>query len=167
MEIEIRDLAPGELAFLRNMLFAALDWRPDVELPPRDFVLAHDQVVIYHQDWGRPGDVALVAEDDGRLIGLAWYRFFTDDVHGEGYVDDATPELAIAVVDEFRGRGIGSRLMEAIHARAREAGVARMALSVDADNPAKRLYEKLGYMDFEPDDGLGRMILQLDQACGA
>jgi GNAT superfamily N-acetyltransferase len=163
MQLTIRDLAPEEVAFLRDMLFAALDWRPDVELPPRDFVLAHDQVVIYHQDWGRPGDVALVAEADGRLLGLVWYRFFTEAVHGEGYVDDATPELAIAVVEDCRGRGVGRRLMEAIHARAREEGVARMALSVDADNPAKRLYQSLGYVDYEPDDELGRMVLELNQ----
>jgi GNAT superfamily N-acetyltransferase len=163
MEITVRDLGSDELAFLREMLYAALDWQPKVELPPREFVLAHEQVVIYHQDWGRPGDVALVAEADGRPIGLAWYRFFTEAVHGEGYVDDATPELAIAVVDEFRGGGVGSQLMDAIHQRARTEGVERMALSVDADNPAKRLYERLGYVDYEPDDDLGRMILELSQ----
>jgi GNAT superfamily N-acetyltransferase len=117
--------------------------------------------VIFHQEWGRAGDVALVAQEDSRLVGLVWYRFFTDEKHGEGYVDEGTPELAIAVVDGFRGHGVGGRLMSRIHERARADDVARISLSVDAGNPAKRLYSRLGYVDYEPDDGRGRMILDL------
>ncbi len=158
----IRDLANGEAAFLEEMLYTALAWRPGVELPPKEWVLEHAQVIVFHRDWGRAGDTALVAEEDGRPVGAAWYRFFTEAEHGEGYVDEQTPELAIAVVGGFRGRGIGRRLMDEIHARARADGHTRISLSVDAENPAKRLYAALGYVDFEPGDGSGRMILDLD-----
>jgi GNAT superfamily N-acetyltransferase len=157
----VRELRGDELGFMHEMLYAALAWRPDVELPPAELVLAHPQVLVFHENWGRPGDVALVAERDGRAVGLAGYRLFTENAHGEGYVDEDTPELAIAVVDELRGRGIGVMLMEAAHERARGEGLERISLSVDSDNPAKRLYERLGYVDYEPGDGLGRMILRL------
>jgi ribosomal protein S18 acetylase RimI-like enzyme len=159
--MRIRELRDDDLDFLREMLYAALAWRPEVTLPPREFVLSHPQVVIFHRDWGRDGDVALVAEEDGQPLGVVWYRLFTEAEHGEGYVDDKTPELAIAVVDGHRGRGVGRRLLEEMHERARRDGLARISLSVDADNPAKRLYERLGYVDYRPDDDLGRMLLDL------
>jgi ribosomal protein S18 acetylase RimI-like enzyme len=158
---EIRELREDELEFLRQMLYAALDWRLDGSLPPIEYVLGHPQVVIFHQGWGRAGDSALVAEEEGRPVGMVWCRLFTEGEHGEGFVDEDTPELAIAVADGYRGRGIGRRLLEAMHERARLQGLARISLSVDADNPARRLYERLGYVDYEPDDGLGRMILDL------
>lgn len=157
----IRDLASDETWFLREMLYAALAWRPGAELPPPEWVLAHPQVVVFHEGWGRAGDTALVAEEQGEPVGLVWCRLFTDEAHGEGYVDEQTPELAIAVAEGHRGRGIGLRLMEAMHERGRRDGITRLSLSVDAENPARRLYERLGYVDYEPDDGLGRMVLEL------
>ena len=158
---EIRDLREDEVPFLQEMLYAALAWRADVELPPPEWVLAHPQVVVFHEGWGREGDVGLVAVVDDTPVGLAWYRFFTEAEHGEGFVDDGTPEVAVAVVDGHRGRGIGRALMDAIHACARERGVTQLSLSVDADNPAKRLYLRLGYIDIEPGDEDGRMLLEL------
>jgi ribosomal protein S18 acetylase RimI-like enzyme len=157
----IRDLQPAELGFLDDMLFAALDWRPEGELPPKEFVLEHPQVVIYRRGWGRRGDVALVAEEDGRPVGTVWCRLFTDDEHGEGYYDAETPELAIAVVDGARGRGIGRALMDAMQAHLRANGFRRVSLSVDLDNPAKRLYERLGYAEVSPGDPGGLMLLEL------
>lgn len=159
--IRIRDLAEGDQEFLGEMLYAALFWRPGGERPPLDRVLAHPEAAMYHEGWGRPGDAAVVAEERGRLIGAAWYRLFTEAEHGHGFVDEQTPELAIGVAEGYRGRGVGRRLMEAIHERARRDGIARMALSVEPDNFAKRLYESLGYVDYEPGDGHWRMLLDL------
>lgn len=164
--VEIRDLRDDEQPFLRDMLVAALAWRPR-RLPPKLILLRIPQVSIFHRKWGRAGDTALVAEEGGRPVGVVWYRFFTDAEHGEGYVDAETPELAIAVVDGFRGRGIGRALMDAMHERARADGIHRISLSVDADNPAKRLYAALGYEDVTPEDGLGRMLLELDRPAAA
>jgi GNAT superfamily N-acetyltransferase len=108
-----------------------------------------------------PPTAGFVAEEAGRPVGAVWYRLFTEEEHGDGYVDPETPELAIAVVDGFRGRGVGRRLLEAMHEYARAQGLRRIALSPDADNPARRLYAALGYEDFEPEDGKGRMLLEI------
>jgi DNA-binding transcriptional ArsR family regulator len=89
--LTVRDMAPDEIGFLREMLYAALAWRPDVQLPPVKWVLAHPQVLVFHEGWGRAGDTALVADLDGRPVGLVWYRLFTEQAHGEGFVDASTP----------------------------------------------------------------------------
>lgn len=159
--MEIRDLGPDETPFLRDMLYAALDWKPGRWLPPKFLLVRIPQVSIFHKGWGRPGDTGLVAESDGTRIGLAWYRFFTENEHGEGFVDERTPEVAVAVVDGHRGEGVGTALMEAIHARAKADGVARISLSVDHDNPARRLYERLGYVALAEREDDDRMVFSL------
>ena len=158
--VGIRELRADEVSFLEDMLYAAIAWNPERQLPlPKSELLDLPQLRIFHEDWGREGDTALVAELDGQPVGLVWYRFFTEDVHGEGFVDEATPEVAIAVVEGQRGNGIGAALMQAIHERARADGVARVSLSVDHDNPARHLYERLGYVDVA--EGDERMVLDL------
>ena len=159
--LRIRELEPADADFLGAMLYEAVYWDPNKERLPADLVLAHPQLTIFHVGWGRAGDTGLVAEEDGRPVGVVWYRLFTEAEHGEGFVDEATPELAISVADGHRGKGIGGALMEAIHDRARADGFERISLSADADNPAKRLYSRLGYAEYEPGDDLGRMILTL------
>ena len=92
---------------------------------------------------------------------LALCRVFSDDDHGQGFVDEETPELAVSVAGEHRGTGIGTRLMSGLAITARRAGHRRLSLSVDADNPARRLYERLGYRELSVDDEGVRMLLEL------
>jgi len=158
--VGIRELRADEVSFLEDMLYAAIAWNPERRLPlPKPELLQLPQLAMFHEGWGREGDTALVAELDGRRVGLAWYRLFTEDVHGEGFVDEATPEVAIAVIEGERGNGIGAALMQAIHERARADGAARISLSVDQDNPARHLYERLGYVEVAHGDE--RMVLDL------
>jgi GNAT superfamily N-acetyltransferase len=88
-------------------------------------------------------------------------RLFTDDEHGEGYFDENTPELAVAVVEDARGRGIGRSLIEAMHERLRSEGYARVSISADLENPSKRLAERFGYVEVLPGHEDGLMILEL------
>ena len=169
--VEIRPLTADDLPFLRRMLDAAAFWRPmpkgllarlgQVVLRPLLRLLVRNYLGLYHRDWGRPGDTGFVAEIDGRRVGAVWYRLFTETSHGDGYIDERTPELAIAVESGYRGRGVGRALLRRIEEQARVDGLARIGLSVDADNPAKRLYESVGYHELAPDDPEGRMVLDL------
>ena len=53
--------------------------------------------------------------------------------------------LSIAVDEELRGEGVGSRLIDSIEERARASGSRRLSLDVSAKNEgARRLYERRG-----------------------
>jgi GNAT superfamily N-acetyltransferase len=59
-----------------------------------------------------------------------------------------TAELGIAVLEAWRGRGLGHRLIGHLEAWAADRGVERMILEVSAANDgAIRLYHELGYTD--------------------
>jgi GNAT superfamily N-acetyltransferase len=156
----IRDLREDELAFLHDMLYAALAWRPDRWLPPKSLLVRIPQVSMFHKGWGvqatRPSSRKTAAPSALRGTGSSRRAS-----HGEGFVEERTPEVAIAVVEGHCGSGVGTALMEAIHTHARAQGLTQISLSVDADNPAKRLYERLGYVDYPPGHEHGRMLIEL------
>jgi GNAT superfamily N-acetyltransferase len=124
-------------------------------------VVLRRYIGLYHRHWGRRGDTGFVAERAGQPVGAVWYRLFTVASHGDGFVDESTPELVIAVKAPARGRGIGRLLLDRIAKQAKEDGIERLALSVNQDNPARRLYLDCGYRDYSPGDGLERMVLEL------
>ena len=75
-------------------------------------MLADDHLVRYVSGWGRPGDVGMIAEDKrSRPLGAAWFRLFSTDQPGYGFVDESIPEVSMAVRDDCRGRGIGTALL--------------------------------------------------------
>jgi ribosomal protein S18 acetylase RimI-like enzyme len=161
-EIGIRELSSEEVAHVKWALYEAVSWNPGRELPPFEVTIEHPQLAIYHRDWGRPGDLGLAAEIDRAVVGVAFFRLFTDDDHGHGYVDDETPELGVAVREGFRGRGIGTLLLAELAERARSRAIGRLSLSVEPANSAVRLYERVGYVEISRDDTGGvRMVLEL------
>ena len=114
----VRRATVKDVRFLRDMLHHAFY--------AREAVAGQEEEPVYRYviGWGREGDTGLIALDEGFPAGAAWYRLFTEDEAGYGFVDEQTPELAIAVVPSRRGRGIGELLLTSLLDRARADGVA-------------------------------------------
>ncbi len=93
------------------------------------------------------GEAFYVAEDKGRIVGYIMPRietgfgFFSHFIVKKGHV------VSIAVLEGYRRRGIATRLMEKSMESMRERyGAKEVYLEVRvANEPAIRLYEKLGF----------------------
>lgn len=83
---------------------------------------------------------ALVAELDGRLVGLAHYLFHrsTSRLALTCYLQDLFTDASV------RGRGVGRALIAAVYAAARDAGSVRVYWMTHRTNEvAMRLYDKV------------------------
>jgi ribosomal protein S18 acetylase RimI-like enzyme len=151
-DVLLRRGGAQDLRFLRDMLHHAYYWRERV---PGSLVSR------YVKGWGRPGDTALIALQNGFPVGAAWFRLFGEAEPGYGFVDAETPELAIAVVPSKRGHGIGDDLLSALIQKAQSAGYGRLSLSVEPGNPARKLYERHGFQVVDEGDEAWTMVAEL------
>jgi ribosomal protein S18 acetylase RimI-like enzyme len=160
-EIRCRPAGAEDFTFLATMLGEAAVWRPDKATPTADEVLADPRYAMYLEGWPRPGDHGVVAERDGP-VGAAWYRIHTEESHGYGFVSEAVPELSIAVLESHRREGIGRRLLVELVSASVAQGHPALSLSVSADNPARRLYESVGFVPVELQGSSWTMIRSAD-----
>ena len=144
--IHVKSLGQSEqdLDFLTDMMYESIHI-PENK-PPKEELLNLPHIKKYNEGWGRKGDRAIIAVEENVPVGAAWYRLFTENQKGYGYVDDETPELGIAVLNKVRGKGIGNLLMENLIETADRDGYTSLSLSVDPKNTqAVQLYKKLGF----------------------
>jgi GNAT superfamily N-acetyltransferase len=150
----IRRGSNADVPFMRSMLAHAYGWRVnalDADIP----------LTRYVDNWGREGDVAVIAHETGNRVGAAWFRLFRQGEPGYGFVDERTPELSIAVVPSRRRHGVGQELLDALLEKAREAGHEQVSLSVERDSPAVSFYERNGFADAGESDGGLVMVRRL------
>lgn len=110
----------------------------------------------YALDWGREGDSGYVAFGDLSPIGAAWLRLWLGEDKGFGYVNDKIPELAIAVLPDFRGQGVGTKLLKQILSTAK-TNYPAISLSVRANNPVLGLYERTGFIKIPGSEVVNRV----------
>jgi len=139
--VKVRAMQKSDYACLPECLYQAIFIPEGMEPPPRS-VIDLPEIFGYIKDFGKqPGDLGVVAEQNEQIIGAAWTRI----IPAYGHIDDETPELAISLLPEFRGYGIGTKLMKKLFEVLRQHGYKRTSLSVQTDNPAVRFYQRLGY----------------------
>ncbi len=139
--MKIRKLSDKETELLKDFLYEAIFIPEGVEPPPRE-IIEQPELKLYYEDFGTGrADNCIVADDDGRVIGAVWTRIMDD----YGHVDDDTPSFAISLYREYRGLGIGTRLMREMLKLLKEQGFEKASLAVQKENYAVRMYEKVGF----------------------
>ena len=141
MDWIIRAMRPEEYPLLEEFLYQAI-FVPEGEVPPERSIVKKPELRVYVDGFGTgPADRCMVAEASGAVVGAAWSRIMDD----YGHLDDETPSLAIALLPEWRGRGIGGALLRALLEALARSGFRRASLSVQKANRAARLYGRLGF----------------------
>ncbi len=126
--------------------------------PPAKSIVEQPELRLYYEGFGTgKADYCIAAEDGGKVIGAVWTRIMND----YGHVDDETPSLAISLLKEYRGLGIGTRLMEKMLALLREKGFKGVSLCVQKANYAVQMYRKVGFMtiDEKPEEYIMLCVL--------
>lgn len=141
----IRPSCENDIEFLWDMLYEAI-YVPEGEQRPSKEILNKPDVSIVLNEWGRKDDYAFIAvNSDDKRIGAVWMRLFNEENKTFGYINNHTPLLGIAIMPEYRSLGIGTLLLVELLKKAKEFNYSTISLSVDPNNPARRLYERHGF----------------------
>ena len=78
-----------------------------------------------------------------------------------GHIDNNTPSFAISLYEEYRGKGIGTKLMETLLKILRDKGYKKTSLAVQKDNYAVKMYKKIGFKIIEENEQEYIMVCDL------
>ena len=160
-KIKIRELEPVEYGLLEDMLYEAVYQHDKNNLIPRE-VINIPEVRVYIDRFGeQKDDYCLVADLDGKVIGAVWVRILSGEIRGFGNTDNEIPEFAISLFEEYRGKGIGTNLMQKMIAYLKSNEYKQASLSVQKENYAANMYRKLGFEIIEENDEDYIMLLDL------
>lgn len=141
--IALRSVEPNESVLVFSFLTLAARMAESEE--PIQKALVDGQLTKYWRDWGRPDDIGVVAlREDGLPLSCAWVRAFPSD--DPDCLGDGILVLAVATIPSMRGSGVGTRVLSELIVRCRKLPqCAGISLSVRVENPAVRLYQRLGF----------------------
>ena len=153
----IRNLRHDEIGLLKDFLYEAIYVPEGVESPASE-ILELPELKLYIEEFGtRREDNCLVADFGGKAAGAVWARIMDD----YGHVDDETPSIAISLYREYRGQGIGSRMMQEMLEQLKVQGYKRVSLSVQKANYAVKMYKKLGFAIVDENEEEYIMVCEL------
>lgn len=143
MNIAIRQAQQDDLETLWQFL-AIAGYEPDAQAAK-----AVPVVASHLTGWKREGDFGVMAERNGIAVGAAWARQFELSEGPVYFAGPNVPEISIGVLASERGTGIGERLLAALIVAAKANGCDGLCLTVRDTNPAKRLYDRVGFLAVE------------------
>lgn len=146
--------------FITEMLYQAI-YVPEGEQPPSREVIEDNKLKKYYEDIGKDTDFGYIAvnSETNEFLGAIWLRLFDENNKGWGFVNSDTPELSMAILQDYRGFGIGTRLLEYLIKNSIEK-YPNISLSVDPSNYAKKLYQKYGFEEIGENEGAIVMIMK-------
>lgn len=102
-------------------------------------VLNTPELAHYTRILDERGDFGHVLFDDTGWVSVVWLVFLYRSDPGYAYVADGIPELSLCTRPGHRGRGYGRQLLDRATRDAHSRDLDAVALSVEAENPARRL----------------------------
>ncbi|HEV3048861.1 MAG TPA: GNAT family N-acetyltransferase [Longimicrobium sp.] len=139
MNVTLRPITDADMDFLHRLYATTredelkqVDWTPE----QKAMFVSH-QFHAQHQYWQEnytdtSWDLVVA---DGEPIGRLYVARWPDDIR---IVD-------IALMPEYRGGGVGTRLLREVLAEGDATG-RKVSIHVEIYNPARRLYERLGFV---------------------
>ncbi|MEU8419921.1 GNAT family N-acetyltransferase [Micromonospora sp. NPDC048835] len=131
-----------ELRLANAEAHLALD--PDVyRLPQREAVVAHFTALLSD---ATSRDAVLVAEQDGQVVGMVEVLRLPEPPAHQILRPEPSAQVHTVVLDEVRGRGVGSALLDAADRWAAEHGLSYLSAGIHHQNAdAVRFYRRHGY----------------------
>ncbi|XP_034950187.1 diamine acetyltransferase 1 [Chelonus insularis] len=133
-DIKIRELRREDCVSLRKLMQELADFQ---EMP--DAIELNSEDLQKYAFGENPRFYAFVAEFNGDLVGHAIYYDTFSSWRGKCMFLDE-----LYVKSEFRNKGIGSLLYDAVKKRAKSEGCARLQFLTLKSNPAKEFYKRRG-----------------------
>lgn len=153
---EFKQISKSDLPFMEDMLYNAIYVEDNNQISRE--IIYKPELYKYISNWDDEQDIGFIAVDKAtkKKLGAAWLRTFNADNKGYGFIDENIPELSIAMYPGYRGKGLGTALIKSLFNSMPE-NIHSISLSVYSRNPAKRLYERLGFKDYSIENGTAIM----------
>jgi len=159
LEITYKELNKSDIELHKELIYVALWDSPDEPRRSRT-VLSTPKVEAYYINWGQPNDVGFIAYVDGVTAGFIQLRV-KESITKE-YAD--YPELAIAVLPQYQGRGIGKLMYSKLLSKVKNKHLG-IRLGVNPKNEiAIKLYRNLNFTFYAHPEGFyPQMVVEFNK----
>ncbi len=151
-EFGIRSTSLKDQQFLWDMLYECI-FILEGEEPPSKDIVNKPELSKYVEGWKKKDDIGLIVYEikSSKPVGAVWIRIFSEENRGYGFISEEIPELSIAVIREYRGKGLGTLLLKNLF-KIIKGKYQSVSLSVSKINHAIKLYKRLGFYEFIKDN---------------